>query len=291
MFCGFCVYVTTSNSLRMKRTKKVSDKTSYFNISEAANMLGVSPSTLRVWEKVGLISPQRSDGQYRLFSLHDIKRLKQIKFLKSAKKLNNGGVLHVLKENNHVHPAPLAKTASSSNTIGQKLRDHRLRLQMKLKDVAERTGLSVGFLSSLERSQTNASVATLQKLAKLYHTNFMTFFDESDQGQKLVRPGERKVLEAQPGTRIEMLAVGQTVMESQLWRVAPGASSGGAYSHEGEEFIYVLKGKFEVWLEEVEHYVLNPGDCLYFSSTQPHRWLNPGKTEARLIWVNTPPTF
>ena len=81
------------------------------------------------------------------------------------------------------------------------------------------------------------------------------------------------------------------IHSAKFWRVAPGASSGGAYSHEGEELIYVLQGRFEVWLEEVEHYVLRPGDCLYFSSTQPHRWLNPGKTETRLLWVNTPPTF
>jgi DNA-binding transcriptional MerR regulator/quercetin dioxygenase-like cupin family protein len=275
----------------MKRTKKGLSNTSYFNISEVARILGVSPSTLRMWEKVGLVSPQRSDGRYRLFTLDDVKRLKQIKFLKSAKNLNNGGVLHVLSQKNPAHPVATTKPDSSSNTIGRKLRDHRLRQEMTLRDVADRTGLSVGFLSSLERAQTNASVATLQKLAKLYHTNFMTFFDESEQGPKLVRPGERKVLEAQPGTHIELLALGQTIMESQLWRVAPGASSGGAYSHEGEEFIYVLQGRFEIWLDDVEHYVLRPGDCLYFSSTQAHRWLNPGKTETRLLWVNTPPTF
>lgn len=254
-------------------------------------MLGVSPSTLRMWEKVGLVSPQRSDGRYRLFSLDDVKLLKQIKFLKSAKNLNNGGVLHVLSQKAPAHPVAAAKSETSPSPIGHKLRGLRLQQGMKLKDVAGRTGLSAGFLSSLERSQTNASVATLQKLAKLYHTNFMTFFDNSEQGPKLVRAGERKVLEAQPGTRIELLALGHTVMESQLWRVAPGSSSGGAYSHEGEEFIYVLQGRFEIWLEDVEHYILRPGDCLYFLSTQPHRWLNPGKTEARLIWVNTPPTF
>jgi DNA-binding transcriptional MerR regulator/quercetin dioxygenase-like cupin family protein len=275
----------------MKRPKRESSKISYFNISEVARILSVSPSTLRMWEKMGLVSPQRSDGRYRLFTLDDVKRLKQIKFLKSTKNINNGGVLHVLSQETPVHPATAGRSDSSANTIGQKLRDHRLRQKMTLKDVADRTNLSIGFLSSLERSQTNASVATLQKLAKLYHTNFMTFFDASEQGPKLVRAAERKVLETQPGTRIELLALGQTIMESQLWRVAPGASSGGAYSHEGEEFIYVLQGRFEIWLEDVEHYVLRPGDCLYFSSTQAHRWINPGKTEARLLWVNTPPTF
>lgn len=263
----------------------------YFNISEVAKILDVSPSTLRLWEKVGLVTPERSDGKYRLYSPDDIKRLKEIKFLKSTKNLNTGGLLHFLSQSRPTHPLSDNQTETSADGLGQKLRDLRLGQSMTLQEVADRTGLSVGFLSSLERSQTNASIVTLQKLANLYNTNFLSFFNDSEQATKLVHPSERKILEAQPGTHIELLARGQTMMESQLWRVAPGASSGGAYSHEGEELIFVLKGKFEIWLDEVEHYVLRKGDCLYFSSSQSHRWINSGKTETHLLWVNTPPTF
>lgn len=280
------------NRSRRKTTKKRPNSNGYFSISEVAKILGVSPSSLRMWEKVGLVTPERSDGRYRLYTPDDLRRLKQIKFLKTSKNLNTGGLLHVLSQDGPARlPADARANSSPKTTIGQKLRDLRLRQKMTLNDVAERAGLSVGFLSSLERSQANASIATLQRLAKLYHTNFLSFFDDSGQGAKLVRPGERKVLEAQPGTRIEQLAVGPVMMESQFWRIAPGASSGGGYSHEGEELIYVLKGRFEVWLDEVEHYVLHPGDCLYFSSAQSHRWINSGKTETHLLWVNTPPTF
>lgn len=275
----------------MKRLRKKTNKTGYLNISEVARMVDVSPSTLRMWERVGLIEPHRSDGKYRLFTLEDVKHLKRVKFLKSKKHLNAGGVLHVLSQESSAKLSPVAKPPTTSNSIGRKLRELRLQQKMTLKDTAARAGLSVGFLSSLERSQTNGSVATLQKLAKLYNTNFLFFFDDAERASKLVRPAERQVLETQPGTRIEMLALGQTLMESQLWRIAPGSSSGGEYSHEGEEFIYVLRGRFEIWLDEVEHYVLRQGDSLYFSSAQSHRWVNPGKTETTLLWINTPPTF
>ena len=275
----------------MKRSSRRSNRRGHFNISEVARLLGVSASTLRAWEKVGLIRPERSDGRYRLFTADDIKRLKRIIFLKSAKQLNARGVLHVLSHDGSASHGPVVKSGSPPEAIGRKLRQLRLRQHMKLKDVSARTGLSVGFLSSLERSQANASIATLQKLARLYNTNFLSFFDGSEPVSKVVRHAERKVLDAQPGTRIELLALGHTLMETQLWRIAPGASSGGAYSHEGEEFIYVLQGVFEVCLDNVERYELRPGDCLYFSSTQLHRWLNPGKTETQLLWVNTPPTF
>jgi mannose-6-phosphate isomerase-like protein (cupin superfamily) len=36
---------------------------------------------------------------------------------------------------------------------------------------------------------------------------------------------------------------------------------------------------------------MKPGDSLYFQSSTPHRWRNPGKTESWLLWINTPPTF
>lgn len=280
----------------MKRSSKETDKRGgnereYFNIAEVAGRLDVSPSTLRLWEKIGLITPQRSEGGYRLFTPADIKHLKKIKFLKSAKHLNASGVLQALAQESRAGSANVTKPSASSKIIGRTLRNLRRQQKLTLQEVAERTGLSVGFLSSLERSQTDASIATLQKLAQFYNTNFLPFFNGSEQALKLVRPADRKVLETQPGTRIELLALGQTMMESQLWSVAPGASSGDAYSHEGEEFIYVLQGKFEIWLDEVEHYVLRPGDSLYFPSTQAHHWINPGKTETKLLWINTPPTF
>ncbi len=61
-------------------------------------------------------------------------------------------------------------------------------------------------------------------------------------------------------------------MEPHLFRLAPGASSGESYYHDGEEFIYVIRGTCEIWLDKVEYYRLQAGDCLYFSSSQTHRW-------------------
>ncbi len=79
-------------------------------------------------------------------------------------------------------------------------------------------------------------------------------------------------------------------MEPHLFRVAPGAGSEDYYSHEGEEFIFVTKGRLNIFLES-EQYQLRTGDSFYFQSSARHRWENPGTTEALLLWINTPPTF
>ena len=107
---------------------------------------------------------------------------------------------------------------------------------------------------------------------------------------RLVRPTKRKVLEAGPGVRMELLAWGNTVMEPHLFRIKPQAGSGESYAHEGEEFLFVLRGELEIALAD-EEYHLKRGDSFYFESATPHRWKNPGRSETWLLWVNTPPTF
>ena len=64
-------------------------------------------------------------------------------------------------------------------------------------------------------------------------------------------------------------------MEPHLFRIAPQAGSGESYTHEGEEFLYILRGELQISLEE-EEYRLKPGDSFYFESATPHRWKNPG---------------
>jgi len=135
-----------------------------------------------------------------------------------------------------------------------------------------------------------ASVATLRKLARFYKINILDLFQPSDSNPYLVRPRDRKVLAGGKGVRMELLAWGNTAMEPHLFRIAPGAGSGESYSHHGEEFLHVIKGELEIVIAGQKH-SLTSGDSLYFDSSMPHEWKNPGKTESSVLWVNTPPTF
>jgi len=162
---------------------------------------------------------------------------------------------------------------------------------LSLAAVASATGVSVAFLSALERSQTSASVATLRRLARFYNLNVLDFFDPPRANPYLVKPHERKLLEAGPGVTMELLAWGNAIMEPHLFRIQPGAGSGESYRHEGEEFLYVLRGQLEISLDGGKAFRLAPGDSFYFESSTSHRWFNPGKKETWVLWVNTPPTF
>jgi quercetin dioxygenase-like cupin family protein len=81
------------------------------------------------------------------------------------------------------------------------------------------------------------------------------------------------------------------LLVGQLFRVQPGAGSDGSYSHQGEEFIHMMAGTLEIWLDELECHTLQKGDSFWFESTVGHRWYNPSTEEAVLLWIHTPPTF
>jgi len=263
-----------------------------FRISEVSKMLSVSSSTLRQWENAGLTHPKRTKSGYRTYTRDEIERLKSIQHLRFEKNLNVDAIRHLM--NNTVgsrNGASRPSNGTSMVPIGNRLRKLRRERSMTLSEAAKGTDLSVSFLSCLERGQAHASVAALQRLAVFYNTNVLSFFGGEQQAGKLVRPAQRIELSSEPGVHLELLAFGSTAMEPHLFRLAPGTSSGGSYHHEGEEFIFIVSGSCDVWLDEVEHYRLRAGDSLYFSSSQTHRWSNPYKQQAVLLWINTPPTF
>jgi DNA-binding transcriptional MerR regulator/mannose-6-phosphate isomerase-like protein (cupin superfamily) len=259
----------------------------YLKIGDVARKVGVSPSVIRSWESLGLTRPQRTESKYRLYSDEDLQLLKRARFLRKVRGLNAAAIVQLLKREGRVRPAAENGKAAA---IGGHLRRLRTKRKLSLAQVAEAVGISVGFLSALERSQMSGSVGTLRKLARFYKTNILDFFDAKEGSGRQVRPDERKVLEAGPGVRMELLAWGNTVMEPHLFRIAPDSGSGDSYTHEGEEFLYVLRGALSITLEG-EEYRLKAGDSFYFESATPHRWKNPGRSETWLLWVNTPPTF
>jgi DNA-binding transcriptional MerR regulator/mannose-6-phosphate isomerase-like protein (cupin superfamily) len=273
---------------RRKNLSKASvscDAGASLRISEVARRVGISSSALRAWETLGLIKPQRTRSRYRLYNEADVRLLQRAIFLRRARGLNPAAIVHVLKRQGVV-------ATPAENTASPGLRFRRLRhgRNLSLAQVASATGVSVGFLSALERGQMSASIGTCGASRATIAPIF--FLSSSLPGQFQTRaPNRAQILETTKGVRMELLAWGNTAMEPHLFRIKPGGGSGESYTHEGEEFLHILRGEFEIWVNTDEHYRMKPGDSLYFQSSTPHRWRNPGKTESWLLWINTPPTF
>lgn len=263
----------------------------YYRIGQAAALLGVSPSALRNWERLGLLKPPRTSSKYRLYSRDALKELKRISYLRKVKRINLPGIRQLIHAREPTDTPSAPAGGAGTTAIVERLAHLRQERGLTLAEVAASTGLSAGYVSAVERGRANPSIATLQKLASLYRSSVLALFGDRHTVRRLVRPRDRWVLRPEPGVQLELLALGTGQMEPHLFRLAPKTSSGGAYRHEGEEFLYLLQGKLEIWLDDIERYVLEPGDSLYFSSSQPHRWRTLSQGETVLLWINTPPSF
>jgi len=262
-----------------------------FSIGEVAQAIGLAPQTLRLWERERLISPRRTDRGYRIYTEPDVDRLREIKQMRKAEGLNFAAIRKQLGNAPEAAGSNGSAPAGPSGVPGERLRRLRIKAHKTLKEVSELTGLSISFISALERGGSGASVASLRLLAGAYGVNMREVFGaDLDQGSPLVRGGDRPVMQWDNGVRFEEMASGEKVMDPSFIRVPPGAGSEGFYSHNGEEFIYVISGLLFVELKDQDTFRVAPGDTLYFPSTTPHRWWA-GEEPVEAVYVNTPPTF
>lgn len=259
-------------------------------IAEAAELVGVSASTIRGWERAGLVAPTRRGNGRRTFSIEDVDRLRRIRRLR----VEGLGLPAIIKTLGKPEPAPERSQPNESEQLGW---HHRLALKrqeqaMSLREVSAVAGLAPSFISAIERGHANPSLAALQRLTAAYGTTIVDLLETpASMGQSLVRAGDRLRYPNVGGVTMEQLNFGQHAMELHMFTVEPGATTGDTYRHFGEEFILLMEGVLEVWLEPTEHYLLGPGDVLYFESHRAHRWANPGSSPAVFLGVNTPKTF
>ena len=196
-------------------------------------------------------------------------------------------------------PDPVALPSEESVAIGFHLRRERRLRKLLLKDVADATGLSVSLISKIETNKVSPSLSTLHKVAKVLGTSVSALFAiEETISQVVCRPEQRPIagrvqtMREWDGIEAEIMvpyAAGR-LLEGFVFIMQPGGHSGGLLQHEGEECGYVLSGKLELTVGGTRH-ELNPGDSFFFPSSIPHAYRNPGKSIARVLWINTPPTF
>lgn len=261
-------------------------------IRQAAEMVGTTPTSLRMWEKYGLIRPQRASSGYRTYTFDDIERLRQVRRLLDDG-VNPAGALLMLEgaSGPNGHGGGASESGHARNA-GGRVRELRREKNLSLRQLSEETGLSPSYISSVERSLSSPSVASMQKLAAALGTNVPALLGSQRTGSTspVVRKDERPVLD-EGGVAVEDLSTAETNLEPLIMTIAPGAGSDGSYCHEGEEFLLLLAGTLKVNLGGVEDYTLNTGDAMTFNSMRPHHWVNEGLVPTVVVWINTPRTF
>jgi Predicted transcriptional regulators len=180
--------------------------------------------------------------------------------------------------------------------IGSKVKELRTRKKMTLKDLSEKTGLSTGFLSQLERGLTSIATDSLEKVAETLDVDSSFFFAGCTKNRNsIIRSYEKEVFQIISGRFIHYHLTdnsGDKAMLPKLIELLPINSDEdiSPYAHEGEESVYVLEGTLTLFLNN-EQFELFPGDSAHYSSSQTHNWANYTNKMVRLIVTSVPNPF
>jgi transcriptional regulator with XRE-family HTH domain len=179
-----------------------------------------------------------------------------------------------------------AEEIKDVNELGLRMRRQRHRLDMTLQQLAVSSGVSVGYISQLERGNATPTLGTLSQIASALGVEIDYFLRKPKVADSLTRAGNRPRFST-PGSSIEYEQIGADFPEHELtsfvMNIPPGYES-ELVKHVGEEIIYILEGEISQVVGD-RVYVMSTGDSLHFLGEKPHRWSNKSQATARILWV------
>ncbi len=182
--------------------------------------------------------------------------------------------------------------------LGMQVRDLRKTNRFSLQQLAEKSGLSVGLISQIERGLTSPSIRSLRQLSEALGVTPARFFREEETPPpeeigRIVRKGKGRQLRLSGNGVAKWLLTPDLSgdLEMLLVEIQPEGKSGDElYTHRGEECGYVVSGSMRLWVEE-HCYLLQEGDSFRFRSTTPHRFENAATGVTNVLWIITPPLY
>lgn len=175
--------------------------------------------------------------------------------------------------------------------IGEKIKQLRIKNQLTLEELANRSELSKGFLSQVERNLTSPSIATLEDILEALGTTLGEFFTEAKQEQ-IVFTANDFFENFQDDYDIYYVVPNaqKNMMEPVLMRLKAGGRSQEMRPSEAQEFGYVLSGRVKLHYGHQE-LTVKKGQTFYITGDQNHYLTNDWESDARILWVSTPPSF
>lgn len=157
---------------------------------------------------------------------------------------------------------------------------------MTLQQLGEAAGVSVGYLSQVERGNATPTLGTLAQVSAALGVTVDFFVSTPKTQDSLTRAGQRPRF-SMSGSSLEYEQINASFpgheLTSYIITVPPGYVS-EEVSHEGEEVIYILEGEIMQVIDGQEH-TMREGDSLHYLGTDPHAWSNRSDDIAKILWV------
>lgn len=177
--------------------------------------------------------------------------------------------------------------------IGDRIKSLRKKMGLTQEELADRSELTKGFISQLERNLNSPSVDTLADILEALGTNLGDFFTISEDEQIVFENEDFFVgTNEKLGHKMEWI-VPNSVKNSMEPIIVTFESDGESRRYnpnEGEEFGYVLKGEIILYYGDQE-FKVKKGETFYFKSDRDRYIKNNYKGISKLLWISNPPNF
>lgn len=177
--------------------------------------------------------------------------------------------------------------------IGQKIRRLRQVQQLTQEELAQRSELTKGFISQVERDLTSPSVATFMDILEALGVSPEAFFKDEEEMQIVFSEEDAFTFDDEvAGYGVDYIVPNaqKNSMEPTLWRIAPMGSSKVLGPFEGEFFAYVLSGRLDFCRGD-DVFSVEENDTIYAPGDAPCFFRNLSSEEATVLWVSNPPNF
>lgn len=179
------------------------------------------------------------------------------------------------------------------DNISKEIRKRRLEKNMTLKELSEKTNLSVSFLSQVERGISSMTIVSLKSIANaldvslkdLVDVDYRTSFVNKKDNQILLRLEKSFMSYIRLSGKFE-----NRKLEAITVTMKPNFCQEEESTHEGEEFYYVLKGTATFVVDGAE-YIVGEGETIHYPSTLLHKTMNPEDQELVMLSIITPTIF
>ncbi|SOH95603.1 Helix-turn-helix [Monaibacterium marinum] len=172
--------------------------------------------------------------------------------------------------------------------MGQTIRARRKKLKLTLNDVADAAGISIGYVSLIERDKAIPTLITLSSIAKALGVGIEFFVSRPTPNECVSHSaGRQQFLMGKSQLRYERLGANFAGHElsSFIMILEPGYTS-EIVTHSGEEVVFVLSGQLELTIDG-DKMMLGEGDSAHYDAARPHGWSNPSDQANRLLWTGT----
>lgn len=184
----------------------------------------------------------------------------------------------------------------SSKFSGHKIRIIRKNLGMSIKELADKSQLSTGLISQIERDLVSPSVNAMTRIVAALDTTMGEFFDEDYTKQNPVvikKNTHKEIVLTDMQRKYEILSPTDNRMVEMVFMTIAKTDNPDQVkesTHEGEECGYVISGRLTVEVDG-QKFDLEEGDSIYFESTRPHRYINYDDQDSVSVWAMTPPSY